>query len=229
MAARFAVYYAPPHGTPLHRFGQRWLGRDGAGDDGADRLVPHGLDESLVRSVTETPRRYDFHATLKAPFHLAPGTDADGLAAALAAFVKTRTPVTAPRLRLTALDRFVALVPDGPCPALDALAADCVTGFDRFRAPPSEEELVRRRASGLTPQQETLLARWGYPYVLDQFRFHFSLTGHLPEDHAAAVIEALDPVVAPLCRQPLAIDGVSLFVQDAPSAPFRLVRRFPFP
>ena len=225
---RYAVYYAPPEGSPLHRFGQRWLGRDGTGADLPDRLIPDGLDSVLVDSLTRTPRRYDFHATLKAPFRLADGAGPDALAAALEAFARARAPVTAPNLRPASLGRFVALVPDGPCPALDALAAECVRHFDRFRAPAPEDELARRRAAGLSPRQEALLGRWGYPYVMDEFRFHFSLTGHLPADQAATVIRALEPELAPLCRDPLSIEGLSLFVQDSAAEPFRLVRRFPF-
>ena len=34
--------------------------------------------------------------------------------------------------------------------------------------PPSEAELARRRAAGLTPRQDELLMRWGYPYVLER-------------------------------------------------------------
>ncbi len=44
------------------------------------------------------------------------------------------------------------------------------------------KELQRRRAANLTPRQEFLLMHWGYPYVLDEFRFHMTLTRRLPDE-----------------------------------------------
>lgn len=38
--------------------------------------------------------------------------------------------------------------------------------------------LARRRERPLSPQQEIYLARWGYPYVLEEFRFHWRANGH---------------------------------------------------
>ena len=48
-----------------------------------------------------------------------------------------------------------------------------------FARPPGAAELERRRKAGLSAAQEKMLLRWGYPYVLDEFRFHLTLTGRL--------------------------------------------------
>ena len=37
----------------------------------------------------------------------------------------------------------------------------------------------------LTPAQEALLMRWGSPYVMDEFRFHMTLTGRLAKARMA--------------------------------------------
>ena len=113
------------------------------------------------------------------------------------------------------------------CPAMDQLAAVCVSELDRFRTPPSTAELVRRRRAGLTPAQDVLLGRWGYPYVMQEFRFHMTLTARLDPEKSAAVGVQLAPLVEPLCQSALAVEAIGLFHQRGPDAPFRLVHRYP--
>lgn len=221
---RHAIYFAPAPG-PLARFGAEWLGRDAATDAAAG--PPAGLPPLLSArraAITAEPRRYGFHATLKAPFRLARGATVADLDAATAALAAERTAFALP-LRVAALGRFVALVPDGDAAEADALAAACVTGLDGFRAPPSETELARRRAAGLDAAGEAHLLRWGYPYVLDRFRLHLTLTGPLDDD-GAAIRAALAGTLAPVLATPMAVGDVCRFSEGADGR-FRLVRRFP--
>ncbi|MYF89607.1 MAG: DUF1045 domain-containing protein, partial [Boseongicola sp. SB0676_bin_33] len=74
---------------------------------------------------------------------------------------------------------FLALTPVGDAPALQCLAHNLVAELDWLRATPTGAELARRRAARLTSSQEANLLRWGYPYVMDEFRFHMTLTGKL--------------------------------------------------
>jgi hypothetical protein len=55
----------------------------------------------------------------------------------------------------------------------------CVRDLQSFALPLTAEELTRRRKAELSPEQDKLLVDWGYPWVLDEFNFHFSLTGPL--------------------------------------------------
>lgn len=196
MTTRYALYLAPAPGSEWARFGADWFARK---------------QEFLAQ-----PRRYGFHATLKAPFRLAARAQLPALIADLERFCAARRAFCVPRLRLKRIAEFLALVPEAPEPRLDRLAADCVVHFDRYRAPLREDELVRRRRAPLTARQDALLERWGYPYVLDEFRCHFSLTG--PLGPRAAGVE---PPQLP--RQTFAVDGVSLFEEPAPGAEFRLL------
>ena len=109
---------------------------------------------------------------------------------------------------------------------MNALAVAAVDQLDAFRAPPSDAELAKRRRAGLTPRQEALLKRWGYPYVMEEFRFHMTLTGRLGGEERAVVGNILQEVSAPLLRDALRIDAVSLFQQPGRSAPFRIVGRY---
>ena len=100
-------------------------------------------------------------------------------------------------------------------------------GRGELREQVSEAELARRREARLSPEHEANLARWGYPYVADQFRFHLTLTSALPAETLAATAAALAPQVAPLCRDPLPVREIAIFGDPGGGAPFRLLRRVP--
>lgn len=211
MFKRYAIYYTPIQGTPLADFGAHWLGWDSASGTSRAHPAMDGLD---VADITATPRKYGFHGTIKPPFRLAPGMTAQALADAVAALCADAAPVTLDGLELARLGRFLALVPTGNADALGALAARAVQELDAFRAPPNESELAKRRASRLNAAQEANLVRWGYPYVLDQFRFHLTLSGQLGEDIATRTQTALATPLAALDLTPYAITGLTLLGED---------------
>jgi putative phosphonate metabolism protein len=223
---RYAIYYAPAPESALGRLGRAWLGYDSETGTPVAQPPVAAIEARRLAEITAEPRRYGFHATLKPPFSLAPGRTAIGLATALAAFAAEQPAVVVPPLALATIGDFWALVPSQPCPPLADLAAACVRRFDPFRAPPSEEELARRRHAGLNPTQEALLARWGYPYVMEAFRFHLTLTGRLAGDEASTIGTILADRVAPLCRAALPVDALALFHQPRRDENFRLVRRY---
>jgi putative phosphonate metabolism protein len=225
---RYAVYYAPEPGSPLAELGTGWLGRDCA--TGAERPLPAvpGITPERLAAITSSARGYGFHATLKAPFHLKAGRNLAGLEAAAAGFAAARAPIPV-TLGLRSLGGFLALMMTPPDHRVLALAADVVQELDGFRALPSDAELARRRESALSAQQEALLQRWGYPYVMGEFQFHMTLTCRLPDGpERAAIVTALEPRVTPVVAGPVAIDAIALFVQERKAGPFLMVRRFPF-
>jgi hypothetical protein len=157
---------------------------------------------------------------------LADGRTADGLAAALALFASETTPLPPIAMHVASIGGFLAIVPREPSARLRRLADLAVERFDRFRASPSTADLARRRHMTLSPRQEEYLARWGYPYVFDEFRFHMTLTGRLPEADRARIGAHLTELLAPALAVPVAL-GLSLFEQPTRDVPFRLARRFP--
>jgi putative phosphonate metabolism protein len=232
MTERFALYYAPEHGSALAAFGARWLGRDAATGAACIQATVPGVADDVLARATAAPRAYGFHATLKPPFALAPGRSARELLDAVAALAAALAPVAAPALAPEAMGTFLVLRPQGPCPELDALAARCVTALDAFRAPAGPGELARRRAPGLTPGQEAMLARYGFPYVLEEFRFHLTLAGPLAGALAddglrARMLRALEALARPFAARPLPVREVCVFRQPAEGAPFALLKRFP--
>lgn len=225
-AARYAIYWAPPEGSPLAAIGEPWLGRSAARDEALAQPDLPGFAREEIVAATAEPRRYGLHATLKAPFRLVRDASAAALEEALARFARTTPFAAAAPLILKRIGRFIALVPGADERAITALAARAVEAFDAFRAPPDAAELERRLRAPLTPPQRDNIARWGYPYVMAEFRFHVTLTGAIERALAERLAPPLARLFAPAMAEPLALRELALFVEPAPGAPFRLVRRF---
>ena len=161
---RHALYFLPPKGSGLEEFGVSWLGwsiTEGS-------VVAHPQIADLpIASITKRPRRYGFHGTLKAPFRLADGVRESDLITEATALVSSIPAFEMPALQITSLGSFLAFVPEELSVELQHLASSLVQELDILRAPLSNAELARQRRVGLTPAQEILLKKWGYPYVMD--------------------------------------------------------------
>lgn len=227
MAGRYAIYYAPERDGGLARLGNRWLGRcPETGELLARPELPalRGLD---VSSLTVDPHRYGFHATLVPPFTLRNGLREDDLAAWVGRFAASRKPFGLGPLSVREIGSFLALVPDVQN-GVAGLAGDCVRTFHPLREPPEPDELERRRAKGLTTAQERNLARWGYPYVFGEYRFHLTLTGSVPDAGLRRRLAGgLAGFFAPELDAPHPVRELCLFHQPGEGADFRLTHRIP--
>lgn len=221
---RYALYYTPPPG-PLADFGAVWLGWDPVSGMAPAPVTVPGLPAPR-EALTDRPRKYGFHATLKAPFHLAPGQTEAALHDALAAFCAATPPARCAGLRVAPLGRFLALVPDGDAGALSDLAASVVTELDPFRAPLTDADRARRGAESMAPDLRSLFERWGYPYVMQAFRFHMTLTGLMARDAVPVAEAALRAHIDPLLPRPFVLDAVTLCVEGSDGR-FRCVTRIP--
>jgi len=218
---RFAVYYAPEPG-PLADFGAHWLGWDMA----TGRFVHHpSIDGLDIATLTATPRKYGLHGTIKPPFRLAEGCTISDLETATAALCAQMAPLQLEGLALSRLGGFLALTITGDTAPLNQLANKTVQTLDPFRAALSEAELERRRKARLSPQQEALLAKWGYPYVMEEFRFHITLTGKMPRTEAEAVRNHIEPVITPLLPRPFPVESLCLVGEDE-NGLFHMIRRY---
>ncbi len=225
---RYALYFAPPSDSLLWTAGVRWLGRD---PETGETLAPpavHGLPAARQSQLTEAARRYGWHATLKAPFTLAEGLSRDDLLAEVERFCARRESFPLPPLTVAVLDGFLALVPATLSGMLQQLAADCVEFFDPLRAPQSPAERSRRDPATLSERQREHLDRWGYPYVMDDYRFHMTLTERLGTIDQAALLPWLERWFAPALLESVKVDALALFEESARGASLRLIRRVPF-
>jgi hypothetical protein len=212
--SRVAVYYCPREDDPLFAAGAAWLGRNASQPD-----IP-GIAE-----VTAEAAGYGFHATLKPPMRLAPGCSWDGLVTAVRAMAGRIAPFELPPLAVMDLHGFLALRETSFSAPLQALADACVTELDAFRAPASEAELARRRRARLTEAQDAMLVRFGYPYVLETWFFHMTLTRRLSAEEHRTWRPAVERFFAASVGVPRVVTDVCLFTQTGPEAPFVIGER----
>ncbi|MCB2055795.1 MAG: DUF1045 domain-containing protein [Geminicoccaceae bacterium] len=227
MTARHAIYLPPPAASPLEAFACAWLGRDHVSGAEVPLRPIEGVTPERHEALTAAPRNYGFHATLKAPFALAPDVTVADLQEAARAFAAARTPF-AVKLSVRLLGAFVACVPTEPSPNLDRLAAECVRAFEPLRRPLDEADIARRRQSTLTERQDVHLLRWGYPYVFEDFRFHMSLTGRLSPAERPHLLTRLQEATADLLARPMPVGEIAIYTQPDRTTPFVLTHRYTF-
>jgi len=221
-APRYAIYFVPAATTTLYRFGASLLGYDCY--SGKDLAFPDVTGYANWSGIVREPRLYGFHATLKAPFRLAPAVDDEELTEACSDFGSDHPPVKVGALAVRELGSFIALVPSDPRSLLNKFADACVEAFDRFRAPLSDEERARRLTANLTSQQIKNVDHWGYPYVFGDFRFHMTLSGALkPAERAAALKLICENFDQKIGKEILTIDQIVVARQAHASAPFQVI------
>lgn len=215
--SRLAVYWAPEPESALRQAGCRWLGRS-----------PDGAGDGSPLPFRAAAWRYGFHATLKPPMSLREGVGIDELVASVARLASETPAFPLPRLAVVAHDGFIALRPQPelePAHPLQGLAARCVQELDRYRA----TQPARRPTAGLDARQMELLARWGYPHVLDRWRFHLTLSDALELSSPPAQqlqAEAREHFAAAL-EQPHWVASICVFEEPAPGAALQIAARLP--
>lgn len=210
---RYAVYYAPRAGV-FADHAAAWLGCN---------AVP-GVPEPAA-TLTKDPRRYGFHGTLRAPFRPAEGITEKIIRDQIAALAAGLKPVVCDGLQVENLHGFVALTPDGGQIALQDMAATVVRATNPLRAPLTDAEIARRNPDQLSPRQRALLQDWGYPFVMEEFRFHLTLTDRLSPDIFTSVINALEAYFGPVLPRPFVIEDLCLFGEDTQGR-FHLLHRY---
>ncbi|MEA3120470.1 MAG: hypothetical protein QOH33_2 [Paraburkholderia sp.] len=227
--SRFAIYYAPSRTSPWWDAGCRWLARD---PESGALLAPPAVPALAARSrdvpsLSRAPQRYGWHGTLVAPARCAAGVSPDDVVRRARAWAERQSAFHL-AVEAAVLEGFVAIRPataEGAA-AMRALASDALYEFAPLRAMPSEQERRRRLDADLNPRQRELLERWGYPFVLDEFRFHMTLSDSIEPDDRQALIEWWRMQLPRL--GPLPVDGAALFVEPQPGKPFVLAARLPF-
>jgi len=213
-AYRYAIYYAPEASSEWWAAGSHWLGRCALTGRKLAQTVIDGVAPDHFHTYTQDPRRDGWHATLKAPFVLAHGESLSSLITALRSIASQNAAFAMPRLQVSTDGGFLALRPTVHHPRIHSTADACVTGLQALAQALTAEDLARRRQKRLTTRQEGYLQAWSYPWVLDEFQFHMSLTGTLrnvPADELTALVSAAQARfdALPVCR----FTHLSVFVE----------------
>jgi putative phosphonate metabolism protein len=220
---RYAIYYAPRAGA-FATAAAAWLGWDL--QTGRKVVQPALTLPRPLADLTAEPRKYGFHGTLKAPFRLGLGVELADLQHGIKTLASQLAPVEMSGLTLHNLHGFLALVPQGdPADLLD-LGAEVVRFLDPYRAALSDAEYARRRPEALTERQRELLGAYGYPFVMEEFQFHLTLSGPVTEPEVEAMQPAALAHFAGLIPQPFAVEDLCLCGEDH-AGRFHLLNRYP--
>jgi hypothetical protein len=227
--SRYAICFAPEQGSALEALGCEWLGRDKSGAF-VDRTIDvRGLAADRLAALIKGPRGYGMHGTLKPSFELRSHATESALLAVAELLAKSCSPIELPALELGEIGYIVSLVPESSSAALEDLASECVRAFDGFRRPLTTDEELSYKRNRLTVHQRQMLEHWGYPYVMEEFDFHISLTDPvIDENERAAIMMAVERIATPVLRKSLIMRELAVFCQKAPAAPMSIIARFPF-
>lgn len=226
---RHAAYFAPAPHSQAWRLGSQWLGRNAYQFTTLEQPEFKNLNSEIFEQLTRTPRLYGWHATLKAPFELNSNARLEELQAAFRHLTNNTISAFRVPLKLVEMGDFLALVPSHPSPDLQLIAEQCVRGLHSLTLPLTDAELQRRTGAGLTSRQTALLHEWAYPFVMDQFQFHMTLSGSLKNVESQVKMnlkKAAQEWFTPLLENGLDIDAVTWFSQDQQHGNFRWVERF---
>jgi len=223
---RLAVYWSPEPDDPLWPQLCRWLGRDAERGVDLDQPRLEGVDRETQWQATAFPRRYGAHMTVAAPFVPVEGISLQRCVEHLAEGVAALEPASLPPLTVVVHHGFLALVPAQPAPGLRHLHGTVLHRVRPLRRPPSEHEIRRRMANGLTALEEQMMRQWGYPYVFSAFEPHLTLSGRLaPDDPALSALRLAAHRHLAAAERPRRIASLAIFHEPAPGAAFSLIRR----
>ena len=207
MTERFAIYFAPGRDSLLGQRAEAWLA------------------QPELEALTVSARRYGFHATLKAPMALAAGVDRAQVEMAVAEFAGRNAAVEM-ELAARLIDGFLALTAEPQSQELTDFAASVVVAFEPLRALLAPAERARRLRAPLSARQIELLDRYGYPYVLEEFQFHMTLTDRLATEQREPMRKRAADWFAEALAEPVVLDRLVLFHEAEPGAAFRRLDDF---
>jgi len=218
---RFAIYFIPDH-IELANLGASWLGWDIITGQNVRQIELNDFD---VKKFTEQPKKYGFHATVKAPFRMKGSKTSTELVSTFDEFAEICSPVVLEGLEVKKLGDFLALRPVGSEAELNSLVANVVEHFDCFRAPLTQKEIAKRRRIKLTNIQKALMKKWGYPFVMSEFQFHITLTGPLSQNDAHTAHSAVESLFGDIIKEPFKVNSLCLAGEDE-NGRFHLIKRF---
>jgi hypothetical protein len=104
-----------------------------------------------------------------------------------------------------------------------------VRAFEGYRMALTEEQAAHYRNNKLTVHQDSMLEHWGYPYVMEEFRFHISLTERIDDiAERRAVMQVVTEMARPVVGRPIMVRDIALFGQAERDDPMTIIERIPF-
>jgi len=199
---RYAIAYTPPPESPLARFGARVLGYDCYRGADVPITAVGGLEPAILRLMTVEAARRGFHASFVTPLGLGEGTEQE-LLDAVARFATGQRVVPVGPLTIANDGVRVVVRPVEQPAQLVAFALSCHEAFARWCDGLSQ-------VNGKAPEA---------------FRFQMTLAGSAPGVELPSATKSLVDAFAPMARDHLELDAISLLREDERQR-FRVVERW---
>jgi alpha-D-ribose 1-methylphosphonate 5-triphosphate synthase subunit PhnG len=215
---RYAVYYVPDQDSDLYRLGSSLLGYSLR--EGKELPMAALPGAGAPGEYSKKASVYGFHSTVIAPFRTQRGKE--GIASAIALALSKHAPFRLAPLRLRLLNGFPALCAEGPMDGFQALEKSLLEALYPLFLPPDPESLGRR--GELNPKQLGYFWKWGYPFVLDEHRFHMTLGDPNSSDGYIGALKNYFPASS---TDALVFGKVTLCAQESPGSRFISLGDFP--
>ncbi len=223
--SRYAIYYVPPESDHLTKFAASWFGWDVYQGIRVNYSELSNLNYD-IKEITKKPCKYGLHGTLKAPFSLAKDRTIDELRLSLSRLSSSIKKFEIPFISLRKISGFIAIVPTTQNKKLNFLAKKCLQELDCFREVESLEILNKRRSVELSSSMKQNLLKWGYPYVLNDFQFHLTMTSKLAPKVSENVFSVLSSELSSVLNSPLVISKICLFGESKIHGKFKVIEEF---
>ncbi len=207
MHKRYAIYYLPPKGSDLETFGAKWFGYD---ITKGQAIEPMQVHEFNLNQMTQIARAYGFHATLVAPFPLRKKFEYEDFRKKVSKLANQSKSFPIAPLRFKSLSGHLTLIPKHNAIEMNLLEERLVTKLNKFRKKKSGEAFKKRLQVKLNALEREYLDDYGYPYVLDHFRFHFTLSDRAEKAQRNVLIEYLERHFSETLAKPQVIEELAI-------------------
>ncbi len=223
MYSRYAVFYLPPSDSPLADFGAQWFGYDIRTGKFREPIQTTTFD---LKELTKISHRYGLHATLKAPFRLKKKYDLSNLFKRVEKQASKSEPFTYPSMKITQLAGFPALMPKHNRAKMVHLEERLVHKLNKFGKKPDQSTSDRRRKVKLNALEQEYFRLYGYPYVLDHFRFHLTLCDKAERSTRSVISSFLEENYSEVLTSSLEVREIAVVGERKSDGYFEELERF---
>ena len=184
--SRYAIYYAPPKESSLEEFGRYWFGWDPLNaklinnKQRINYLNRFGIKnlKNIDKNVL-IAKKYGFHGTLIPPFKLNKNYSTNTLFKKTEDIAKKFKKFKFYKFKLKRINNFYAFVQNKKNSNINKISNRLVKELFKFRSPLTKKEIDKRNPSKLSKLQLNILHKWGYPYLMSEFKFHMTLASEV--------------------------------------------------
>lgn len=182
----------------------------------------------MHEQIVAPARRKGFNAPFYPAFRLRSDATLNDLKLYLERLCSSQTPFNSGVMKVGIHSNHIYIEPLSQNKTIEELASNCVYLFDTLREKSQPIPVNGRMKTALTQRQIDNFVKWGHPYLFEDYKFSIQLTGPLQEKVANQLCTFLQNQFVNDLTHGVMINGLSLFGQESPEKPARLLCFSPF-